>query len=162
LGILADTHDRLSLIDEAVAQLNERKVELVLHAGDYIAPFVVPHLKPLKASLIGVYGNNDGERRGLEKKFSELNAQLRGRFAEVKIGEVKIAMTHGDEEELLRSLIETGSYDIVVYGHTHEVKTYRTNKTMVINPGETCGYLSGNPTIALLDTETFKVEIVHL
>ncbi len=162
LGIMADTHDRLPLIDEAVAQLNERKVELVLHAGDFIAPFVVPRFKSLSANLIGVFGNNDGEREGLKKRFEELNAQIRGRFAEINIGKVKIVMTHGDEEELSRSLVKAQSFDVVVYGHTHEVKTYRKGKTLVINPGETCGYLTGKSTIALLNTETLKVEIIYL
>jgi len=162
LGIISDTHDRLPLIEEAVALLNERRVELVLHAGDFVAPFVAPRLKPLKANLIGVYGNNDGEREGLKKKFAELNAQIRGRFAEINIGKTKIAMTHGDEEELLKSIIDAGSYDVVVHGHTHEVTTYRKGKTLVINPGETCGYLTGKPTIAILDAETLRVEVINL
>jgi len=162
LGVMADTHDRLPLIDEAVARLNESRVELVFHAGDFIAPFVVPHYKPLRASLIGVYGNNDAEREVLKRSFSELKAQIRGRFAEVDIGKMKIAMTHGEEDELLRSLIDAESYDVVVHGHTHEVNTYRKGKTLVINPGETCGYLTGESTIALLRTETLDVEIIYL
>ncbi|RLI45996.1 YfcE family phosphodiesterase, partial [Candidatus Bathyarchaeota archaeon] len=40
IGIMADTHDRLPLLDKAVKRLNEEKVKLVLHAGDYVAPFV--------------------------------------------------------------------------------------------------------------------------
>jgi len=162
VGIMADTHDRLPLIDEAVTRLNERNIGLVLHAGDFIAPFVVPHYKPLRANLIGVYGNNDAEREVLKSNFSELKAQIRGRFAEIDIGKMKIAMTHGEEEELLRSLIDVGSYDVVVHGHTHEVKTYTKGKTLVVNPGEICGYLSGESTLALLDTETLNVEIIYL
>lgn len=162
VGIMADTHDRLPLIDEAVNRLNERNIGLVLHAGDFIAPFVVPHYKPLRANLIGVYGNNDAEREVIKRCFSELKAQIRGRFAEIDIGKMKIAMTHGEEEELLRSLIDVGSYDVVVHGHTHEVKTYRKGKTLVVNPGEICGYLSGESTLALLDTETLNVEIIYL
>lgn len=162
IGIMADTHDKLPSIDDAVARLNQRKVELVLHAGDFIAPFVVPRFKPLTAKLIGVYGNNDAEREVLKKNFSELNAQIRGRFAEVNIGKMKIAMTHGDEEELVRSLIDIETYDLVVYGHTHEVKTYRKGPTLVVNPGETCGYLTGKSTIVLFNSETLEVEILPL
>ena len=60
IGIMSDTHDRLQMIDAAVKKLNELDVELVYHAGDYIAPFVDSSLKNLKAPLIGVLGNNDG------------------------------------------------------------------------------------------------------
>jgi len=162
VGIIADTHDRLPLVDKAVKRLNEEKVELVLHAGDYIAPFVVPHFKPLKADLIGVFGNNDGDKELLKKRFSELGAEIRGRFAEVIVEGLRIAMLHGDEEGLLQSLIHVESHDVIVHGHTHEAKTYRKGQTLVINPGETCGYLTEKPTIATLNTQTLDVKIILL
>jgi len=162
VGIMADTHDRLPILDKAVKRLNEEGVELVLHAGDYIAPFVVPHFEPLKADFIGVFGNNDGDKELLKKKFAEIDADIRGNFAEIRIDGLKIAMLHGHEEELLRSLIDANSYDVVVHGHMHEDKTYRKGKTLVVNPGEVCGYLTGKSTIALLDTETLDVKKVLL
>ena len=162
IGILADTHDRLRLVDKAVACLNEEKVSLVLHAGDYIAPFVIPHFKPLKADFIGVFGNNDGDKDMLRKRFTEIGAEIRGRFAEVITDGLKIAMLHGEEEELLRALINAGGHDVVVHAHTHEAKTHRKGKTLVINPGEVCGYLSGKSTIAILNTETLEVNIIQI
>jgi len=162
VGLMADTHDRLRLVDKAVKRLNKENVELVLHAGDYIAPFVVPHFKPLKMRLIGVFGNNDGEKELLKKSFAGIGADLRGMFAEVKIDGLRIAVLHGEEEELLRSLIDAESHDIIVHGHTHEAKTYRKGKTLVINPGETCGYLTEKPTLAILDTQTLNVKTIPL
>ncbi len=40
IGVVSDTHDNLPLVEKAVKRLNEEKVNLVLHAGDYVAPFV--------------------------------------------------------------------------------------------------------------------------
>jgi hypothetical protein len=162
VGIMADTHDRLPMLDTAVKSLNEEGVELVLHAGDYIAPFVVSHFKPLKADLIGVFGNNDGDKELLRKRFANIGADIRGNFAEIVIDGLKIVILHGHEEELLRSLIDVDSYDVVVHGHTHEARGYREGETLVINPGETCGYLTGKSTIALLDTETLDVKTIQL
>ena len=162
VGLIADTHDCLPLIDEAVERLNQEKVDLVLHAGDYIAGFAVQHLKPLKAPLIGIFGNNDGDHELLQKKFKELGAELRGRFTEVVVDGLRLAMLHGEEEELLNSLINAESHDIIVHGHTHTAKIYRKGKTTVVNPGEVCGYLSGKSTIALLNTETLEVKIIQL
>jgi len=162
VGIISDTHDRLPLLDKAVKRLNEEKVELVLHAGDYVAPFVVPHFKPLKADMIGVFGNNDGDKELLKKRFTELGAEIRGKFAEVMIDGLRIALLHGDEADLLRSLIDVESYDVIVHGHTHETKTYRKGKTLVINPGEACGYLSEKPSIGVLNTQTLDVKTIHL
>jgi putative phosphoesterase len=162
VGIISDTHDRLPLIDEAVKRLNEMNVELVLHAGDYISPFVASNFKKLKAPLIGVFGNNDGDRTLLEKKFAEFGADIRGRFAFVVVDGLRIALLHGDEKELMRSLLELESHDVLISGHTHLAKTYRKGRTLVINPGEACGYLSGKPTIAILDTKTLNVETIQL
>jgi len=162
IGVIADTHDRLPMVDKAVKRLNEEKVEIVLHAGDYVAPFVAAHLKQLKADLIGVFGNNDGDRELLRKKFSDLGAEIRGKFAEVMIEGLRIGMVHGEENDLLQSLINVGGYDIIIHGHTHEAKTYQKGKTMVINPGEVCGYLTGKSTVAILDTKTLNVKIIPL
>jgi putative phosphoesterase len=54
------------------------------------------------------------------------------------------------------------SYDVIVHGHTHEARVQRQGKTLVVNPGETCGYLTGESSIALLDTEMFEAKIVPL
>jgi len=162
IGIIADTHDNLPNIDKAIKRLNEEKVQLVLHAGDYVAPFSVLRLKPLEAKLIGIFGNNDGDQQFLKKRFKEINQEIRGKFAEITVEGVKIAMIHGEDMELLTSLIRTQSYDVVVHAHTHEAKIYRQGKTLVINPGEVFGYLSGKSTIVLLDTQTLDAKIVQI
>ena len=120
------------------------------------------HFKQLKAPLIGVFGNNDGDRTLLKKRFAEQGADIRGRFAFVLVDGLRIALLHGDETELMRSLLELESHDVIVSGHTHVPKTYRKGRTLVINPGEACGYLSGKPTISILDTETFDVKTIQL
>jgi len=162
IGIMSDTHDNLPMIEAAVKKLNELNVELVYHAGDYIAPFVDSKLRNLKAPLIGVLGNNDGSTSLLKKKFAEFGADLRGRFAFDIIDGLKIAVVHGDDRELIRSLLEVESHDILITGHTHEAKIYRKGQTLVINPGETCGLLTGKSTIAILDTEKLEAEIIEL
>jgi putative phosphoesterase len=160
---MADTHDNLPLVDKAIERLNREKAGMVLHAGDYVAPFTVVRFKQLKAKLIGVFGNNDGDHEFLKKRFADIEiAEIRGNFAEVIVDGLKIALLHGEDEELLKSLVNTESYDVVVYGHSHEAKTYNKGKTIVINPGEVCGYLSGKSTIALLNTATREVTIVQL
>jgi putative phosphoesterase len=163
VGLIADTHDNLPMVDKAVKKLNEKNVELVLHAGDYVAPFVIPKFKELKAKLIGVFGNNDGDRELLKKRFNEYEGlEIRRNFAEILIDDLKIALLHGNEEELLKALINSESFDIVVHGHTHKAEVYKKGKTLIVNPGEVCGYLTGKSTIALLDTDTRKAEIVEL
>jgi len=162
IGIIADTHDRLPFIERAVMKMNEKEVDLVLHAGDYSAPFAASRFKSLKAKMIGVFGNNDAERELLRRNFSEIGIEIRGRFAEIRADGLKIALLHGEEEELLNSLLNTGSYDVVIYGHTHRSEVKRKNGVLAINPGEACGYLSGKATIGFLDTSTMDVTILPI
>jgi putative phosphoesterase len=163
IGLMSDTHDNLPLVDKAVMKLNEVNVELTLHAGDFVAPFVVQRLKGLKSKLIGVFGNNDGDHVLLKKRFSEHeNLELHDAFAEIDVEGLKIALLHGSEGELLDALVNSGYFDFVVHGHSHNAESRRKGKTFVVNPGEVCGYLSGRSTIAILDTETREVKIVEL
>lgn len=67
LGILADTHDNLPKIEKAVKLFNKNKVDFVLHAGDFVAPFAISALKGLSCGWQGVFGNNDGEKEGLSR-----------------------------------------------------------------------------------------------
>jgi putative phosphoesterase len=163
IGIIADTHDNLPMVEKAVEKLNALKVAFVLHAGDYVSPFVIPKFKALNAKLIGVFGNNDGDHEFLRKRFSECaNCEVRGRFAEVNADGFKIALLHGDEAELLAALVNCGGFDAVVHGHSHAVGAVKKGKTLVVNPGEVCGYLTGKSTMALLDTVKREASIVEL
>lgn len=163
IGLISDTHDNLPIVEKAVKRLNEEKVELVLHAGDYVAPFVIPKFKALNCRLIGIFGNNDGDHELLGKRFSETsNCEVRGRFAEVDVYGFKIALLHGDETELLNALVNHSNFDAVIHGHSHVQVSRKNGKTLVVNPGEVCGYLTGKPTIALLDTVKREAKIISI
>lgn len=163
VGLMSDTHDNLPLIDKAIAKMNEANVALVLHAGDYIAGFVIPRFKQLKSRMIGVFGNNDGDHELLKKRFSENpNLEIRGSFAEIPAEGTRIALLHGGDNELLKSLIAGENYDFIVHGHTHNQEIYKKEKTLVVNPGEVCGYLTGRATVAMLDTTSREATIITL
>ena len=160
VGIMSDTHDNLLAIELAVRQLREKGVGIILHAGDIVAPFVVPILAKSGARVYAVYGNNDGERAGLRKKFKDIG-ELQGEVAEVDIGGKKAAIYHGAERAISEALICCGSYDIVALGHSHTPLIEKRGRTLVVNPGECCGYLSGKRTVALVDTDTMKADLIE-
>ncbi len=169
IGIMSDTHDHLPLVDKAVKKLLDEKAEMVLHCGDYVSPFVIPRFKPFRGKFIGVFGNNDGDHEFLKKRFTEFGLEIRGIFAEVQVDNLRIALLHGGEpggapgsSELLRSLLSSECYDVIVHGHVHEAKAYNKGKMLIINPGEVCGYLTGKPSVAVLDTKTRDARIIPL
>ena len=162
LGIMSDSHDNLPKIDAAVTKLNSLGVEHVLHAGDFCAPFAALPYQRLEAKMLGVFGNNDAERGLLAQKFQSVGHQVEGRFASPKIDGVKIALMHGDETRLFQSLSTTQAYDLIIFGHTHQLSQSQEGRTALLNPGGVCGYLSGRATIATFDTRNRRVEILDI
>lgn len=115
IGLIADSHDNLQLIDEAIKLLNEKNLELVLHVGDFVSPFVVSKLKDLNCRVIGVFGNNDGDIELLKKRFNETsNCTIYNFFAQVEIEGYKIGMIHGNETELLNVIVDSGYFNAVI------------------------------------------------
>jgi hypothetical protein len=163
IGVISDTHDNLPLVEKAVKYLNNQKVGLVLHGGDYVAGFVIPKFKLLNCKLIGVFGNNDGDHELLKKRFSETtNCTIHDRFATVELEGYRIALLHGDESELLNAIVNSGYFNAVIHGHSHIKSIENRGKTLAINPGELCGYLTGKSTLALLDTAKNEAKIIEL
>lgn len=159
IGIMSDSHDHLEAIRMVVNFFNQKKVDLVLHAGDLISPFTASEFKQLKMPFEAIYGNNDGEREGLKTAFQEL-CDLED-FKEIDVDGRKIAVIHGTNQKLVDALANGGTYDVLIRGHSHKFHV-SCDKTMIINPGETCGYLSGKKTVILLSTEDLKFKKVIL
>lgn len=162
IGLISDSHDNLPKILSAVKTLNTLNVERVLHAGDYCAPFAATSFKDLKAKMYGVFGNNDAERERLQEKFQTLGHEVKGRFQSIDVDNLKVALTHGDEPELLQALKTMQTYDLVVFGHSHSLNQSQNGRTLMLNPGEICGYLTGRSTIATFDTKTRHIEILDI
>mgnify|MGYP000937099011 CR=1 FL=1 len=158
IGIMADTHDNMDAIQRALQVFNREKVDLVIHAGDLIAPFTAQEFRKLNSRFVAVFGNNDGERDGLRKAYSEM-CYLED-FREFSVAGMDIAVIHGTDEAIVDALARSGKYDLVVRGHTHKLKIIMGD-TMIINPGEVCGYVSGDKTVVLFEPPK-DIEILHL
>jgi putative phosphoesterase len=159
IGIISDTHDNLPQIKKAVTFFNREKVDLVLHAGDFVSPFTALEFKNLNCPFTGVFGNNDGDKLYLREKFKDIGKLFPAPYI-VKIDNKDIIMLH--KEKLTDSLEKSQKYDIVIYGHTHRVDLRKIGKTLIINPGECGGWLTGKSTIALLDLENLEAKIIDL
>lgn len=167
VGVISDTHDNLPNIEKAIKVLNEKKVDLVIHCGDYVAPFVIKKLSELKARLVGVFGNNDGDKKLLLDFANKYGFEIHNAPLEYKLDGLNALILHGFSGmnvtlKIVESIAAKGIYDVIFYGHTHK-KDYRIiNNTIVINPGEVFGMLTGKATIVIFDTSTKKVEFIEL
>ncbi|RLE70474.1 MAG: metallophosphoesterase [Thermoprotei archaeon] len=167
IGILADTHDNLEMIERAIIQLEKEGVSVVVHAGDIIAPFSLKRMLNRGFKLIGVLGNNDGEVLLLTRLAEKGGAVIVHQPLITVVEGLRTLILHGagsisDTRALVDSLAKSGTFDLIVYGHTHEVDVRKLEETLIVNPGEACGYLTGSPTLAVLDVESKEVEVKEL
>ena len=161
IGILSDSHDNLPALEWVVSVFNAENVDLVIHCGDVVAPFTYRILAQLNAKITAVFGNNDGELLGLKETFAKLG-EISKPPKEIEIDGKKILIDHFFTEHHIEALAASGEYFAILFGHTHQVVNKQIGNTLVVNPGETCGYLTARCTCALLDTETGTAEIREL
>ncbi|MEW5825699.1 MAG: metallophosphoesterase [Candidatus Bipolaricaulota bacterium] len=157
LGILSDSHDRLPALEAIVERFNAENVDLILHAGDFVSPFTSIPLSRLRAPLLGVFGNNDGDRLYLTQRFEGIGT-LHSGYHVFEVDGLRAVLMH--EPKSIDALAASGQVDLIVYGHTHEA-VLRQGRPAIINPGEASGWLTGRATAALFDTQTMTGEIVR-
>ena len=167
IGLLSDTHDHVNESRRAVRLLKERGVEAILHLGDIVAPFTLKAMLEEYRAITAVYGNNCGEKLGLKRVAEEYNTVIQEPPMIYTFKGYRILMFHGSGPasttiSLAKSLAKSGDYDFVVYGHTHRTHVEKIGGTLVVNPGETCGCLTGKKTVAILDLDERKAEILEL
>jgi len=162
IGIISDSHDNINAIRKAVELFNGKNVKAVLHAGDLVSPFTARAFKELESKLYFVFGNNDGDKVTLTKRFEEIGATSCGDFGDLTIDGLHIALLHGTNETLVKALAKSGEFDVVVRGHTHEPGVKIIEGVPVINPGEASGVLSEKSTIAILEISNLNIEIMQL
>ena len=161
IGILSDSHDHLTYLEKAVEEARSAGVELLLHAGDFIAPFTVPLLARAGCPVQAVFGNNDGERVGLHNRFQQIGASVAERPRSLEFEGVRILLLH--EPFALDTLAGSPDFNLVVYGHTHQVDVRTPDQgALLVNPGEVCGWVTGRSSFALADLSKRTVDIVDL
>ncbi|MEM7576680.1 MAG: metallophosphoesterase [Planctomycetota bacterium] len=169
IGVVSDSHDRLPALGAALDRFTRAGVDAIIHAGDFVAPFAAKLLTPQalrergldlgKHEIHVIYGNNDGERVGLQKMLPQIvDGPLR-----LELGESRIAVAHFVE---WFDDADHAWADVLISGHDHiaaiETQTVLGRDRLYLNPGECCGWLTGRCTAALLDTDTRAAEILEL
>ena len=166
VGVLSDSHDDIGSLERAIEILQRTGVDEIIHLGDLVSPF---SLKPIINSGIPfrlLRGNNDAESL-VTIMTLENNAKYYPSPAEIELGERKALIFHGFGSKDLTKFIavqaaSSGKYEFVLYGHTHELHIEEVDSSIIINPGEVCGKLTGRKTIVILDTREKDVEVIDL
>lgn len=170
IGIISDTHDNLDAVEAAAKVFREESVDLVVHAGDIVAPFTLKLLCELlgeKVPLYAVFGNNCGEKMGLKRVAESCGVKLSEPPIEILVENKRLLVLHGYGSKtvttnLVDSLARGGPWDVIIYGHTHDPRVDQVSSTLIVNPGEACGCLTGKRSVAILDLEAMEVSIKEI
>ena len=159
IGILADIHDNVDNVRHAVNLMNTLQVRVVLIAGDFVSPLVVPSLRKLRGQVIACFGDNDGNRIGIAGGMKIVGTLARGPVCYRTDDGVHILMAHQLSE--IRDWIDGA--DVIVFAHSHRPSITKDRHGRVfINLGEVSGWMFRKPSVALLDTVTNEAEILQL
>ena len=156
---MADSHDNLPAIKRAVDFFRKINCTMIIHAGDFVAPFSARELASLGCPVKAVFGNCDGEKQGLEKALQPFGEITTAPFRFSAYNHTFL-VTHLHFQ--LNTYLASGRDEIIIFGHTHSPEIKKNNKTLLLNPGETGGWLSGKSTVAVLEPSTLKAEIIYL
>jgi len=159
IGILSDSHDNLDAVRRAVRFFRDAGCDLIIHAGDFVAPFSAQVLGEAGCAVRAVFGNCDGERSGLKAMIGPFGTIRKAPFA-FSHADRRIVVTHlnGPVEEL----VARREHDLIVFGHTHRPEIRRVEKALVVNPGEAGGWVTGKSTLALYDPGPGTIEILAI
>lgn len=158
IALFSDSHDQIAHLEAALAAARTAGADMLLHAGDLCAPFMIDRLgRGFGGPVHVVFGNNDGDGRLLHTLASKhSHVTLHGIYTEIEAAGRRIALIHYPEPAL--RIAQSGHFDLVVYGHNHQKKIEQVGQTVLANPGELLG-MNGAPTWALYDTETGTCEL---
>jgi hypothetical protein len=156
IGIVSDTHNRYETVTAALALLQERGIELILHCGDIEDVATVQLFHGCSAHF--VFGNCDIDRDELRQAIHTAGLTLHEPFGQLELAGKQIAWLHGDDRRLMNELLQRDQYDYIFHGHTHHAEQRRVGRTLVVNPGAL--HRARPKTFAVLDLASGELESV--
>ncbi len=71
-------------------------------------------------------------------------------------------LLHGHDTSLLRQLVRSGEYGLILHGHTHRRRDDRYGSTRVINPGALGGIQYEPRSVCILDLPEGEIRFIEL
>jgi putative phosphoesterase len=164
-GVLSDIHDNLPHLEAALKRFADEKAEALVFCGDFCSPFAAKILAESGLPVHAVFGNNDGDRFHIQKAcIGYSNVKFYGEYigdldSQLVLGGLKIGVSH--YPFYAKTMIKTGWYDCVFYGHSHQAEKQKFGNALLLNPGEVAGAF-GKASIGIIDAQSRSSAIIDL
>ncbi|MCJ7773383.1 MAG: metallophosphoesterase family protein, partial [Desulfobacterales bacterium] len=67
IAVMSDSHDNIWNLRKALDIIKQEAAVMIIHCGDFVAPFMLKELDLAGIPVHGVFGNNDGDQYLLTK-----------------------------------------------------------------------------------------------
>ena len=156
VGVVSDTHNNITNIENIINIFNKEKVNLVIHTGDISKPETLRLFSSLNCPLMGVFGNNDRIEKGLKEVCDEYDFNFQDPPFPLTLENKKIAIFH--EPELIDEYIkEDEDVQLIIHGHTHRYREETISNIIYFNPGESAGSLKGKNALGIIDLTSLEI-----
>jgi hypothetical protein len=149
IGLLSDTHTKKGRSQKAIDHLKACGAEFLIHAGDIVKPEILEQLKQSGLRYVAVYGNNDAK---LIEYHDQYNLVQEPHY--FKLGGATWKLMH-------LPFYMSADAEIVVFGHTHVFECDFKNKSLYLNPGETCARDKPFSSCAMLEITDRSLNVTH-
>lgn len=157
LGVVSDTHNRVSHVEKIIDIFNANNVDCVVHTGDITQAKTLKKFSRLNSTLIGVFGNNDLKEEGLKETSQECGFNLQHPPLITNMGGRRIAIIH--EPDGITEIMENDTcLDLILHGHTHKYRLEEIKGVKIFNPGECAGMLEGKNSVGLICLRDLKIK----
>lgn len=156
IALLSDTHGNVAATLRALDLLAPHGPAEYIHLGDVGSGDVIHAFAGLSVRFI--VGNNDSDVGHLADAASRVGASVHETI-ELCTYRHRVLATHGHTRRF-KQAVAAGSYDAVLFGHTHVATDDRIGTTRIINPGAL--YRAATYSVALLDPESLGVTFIEV
>lgn len=154
LGVLSDTHGNVENTRRAMDIFRLHGVSEIIHCGDVGSGEVVKLLSEIPCHF--VFGNTDMPGT-IRKAVLEAGQTCWDYLGMIEREGIQIAFLHGDDWRTLEELVQSGRFQLICTGHTHEFHWMIHGETNLLNPGAL--HRTASPSVAILTLPEVQIEL---
>jgi putative phosphoesterase len=172
LVVIGDLHDNLRHFNLLIERVNELEPDVIAFTGDFDMPFTMRAFTKFRAPIKAVLGNGDPDIQKFQYQLQklpvlkDLKLDISARFQDFELDNKRVAIFHGDDDNLTKFILESNKFDVLCIGHNHTPEIKQVGRTTVINPGSLVGWMfeKGNMPVyfGVYDTTTGKAENIKV
>lgn len=149
IGLLSDTHKKEGRSQRVIDYLVSEGAEFLIHTGDIVKPEILEQLANSGLRYIAVYGNNDAHLVEYHHKYNLVQEPHY-----FKLGGVKFKLMH-------LPFYMSADAEIILFGHTHVFECDFKNRTLYLNPGESCARDEPFSSCAMIEITEKTFNVIH-